>query len=225
MCEPPTIVLKPFVKVCCMSFNHCCDKCVSSFMPFSCSKDVRLPVQLQRAMAAEAEAAREARAKVGDHTVHTGALLLLPPDQPSFASCLGHRRRRRTKGQPGPSPGGGHRVRIAGRHPTAILAGPFAVANLRLAISNLLLLLFFPLSRPSTPFRPRRIQPSSFPYPLTSYRVSFHLLCRQHQRHRQQQQPPLLLLLKNSPDLFSFVFVESIPSINVGFFLVLSVSN
>lgn len=29
-----------------------------------CSKDVRLPVQLQRAMAAEAEAAREARAKV-----------------------------------------------------------------------------------------------------------------------------------------------------------------
>ena len=30
----------------------------------SCSKDVRLPVQLQRAMAAEAEAAREARAKV-----------------------------------------------------------------------------------------------------------------------------------------------------------------
>ncbi len=31
---------------------------------FSCSKDVRLPAQLQRAMAAEAEAAREARAKV-----------------------------------------------------------------------------------------------------------------------------------------------------------------
>ena len=30
----------------------------------NCSKDVRLPVQLQRAMAAEAEAAREARAKV-----------------------------------------------------------------------------------------------------------------------------------------------------------------
>ena len=35
-------------------------------LPFviDCSKDVRLPVQLQRAMAAEAEAAREARAKV-----------------------------------------------------------------------------------------------------------------------------------------------------------------
>ena len=31
---------------------------------FTFSKDVRLPVQLQRAMAAEAEAAREARAKV-----------------------------------------------------------------------------------------------------------------------------------------------------------------
>lgn len=33
-------------------------------VPLVCSKDVRLPVQLQRAMAAEAEAAREARAKV-----------------------------------------------------------------------------------------------------------------------------------------------------------------
>ena len=32
------------------------------------SKDVRLPVQLQRAMAAEAEAAREARAKVSHVT-------------------------------------------------------------------------------------------------------------------------------------------------------------
>jgi hypothetical protein len=29
-----------------------------------CSKDVRLPAQLQRAMAAEAEATREAKAKV-----------------------------------------------------------------------------------------------------------------------------------------------------------------
>ena len=34
-------------------------------IPTTCDrKDVRLPVQLQRAMAAEAEAAREARAKV-----------------------------------------------------------------------------------------------------------------------------------------------------------------
>jgi hypothetical protein len=37
---------------------------------FICSKDVRLPVQLQRAMAAEAEAAREARAKVRDTGTH-----------------------------------------------------------------------------------------------------------------------------------------------------------
>ena len=35
------------------------------FHSFYFRKDVRLPVQLQRAMAAEAEAAREARAKVG----------------------------------------------------------------------------------------------------------------------------------------------------------------
>ena len=34
------------------------------FTAYFYSKDVRLPVQLQRAMAAEAEAAREARAKV-----------------------------------------------------------------------------------------------------------------------------------------------------------------
>ena len=32
-----------------------------------CRKDVRLPQQLQRAMAAEAEAARDARAKVRVH--------------------------------------------------------------------------------------------------------------------------------------------------------------
>ena len=31
---------------------------------FACSKDVRLPTQLQRALAAEAEASREAKAKV-----------------------------------------------------------------------------------------------------------------------------------------------------------------
>ena len=34
-----------------------------------CSKDVRLPVQLQRAMAAEAEASREARAKVSSFVI------------------------------------------------------------------------------------------------------------------------------------------------------------
>jgi len=40
------------------------DKLVCNKKRYYCSKDVRLPVQLQRAMAAEAEAAREARAKV-----------------------------------------------------------------------------------------------------------------------------------------------------------------
>lgn len=39
-----------------------CNSISSSLVTYS--KDVRLPVQLQRAMAAEAEAAREARAKV-----------------------------------------------------------------------------------------------------------------------------------------------------------------
>lgn len=37
---------------------------LSYLLYLNCRKDVRLPVQLQRAMAAEAEAAREARAKV-----------------------------------------------------------------------------------------------------------------------------------------------------------------
>ena len=36
-----------------------------NFVFLALRKDVRLPQQLQRAMAAEAEAAREARAKVG----------------------------------------------------------------------------------------------------------------------------------------------------------------
>ena len=40
---------------------------VCLFVVLFSSKDVRLPVQLQRAMAAEAEAAREARAKVCGH--------------------------------------------------------------------------------------------------------------------------------------------------------------
>jgi hypothetical protein len=40
------------------------------------SKDVRLPVQLQRAMAAEAEAAREARAKVCS-TKHNAIIFIL----------------------------------------------------------------------------------------------------------------------------------------------------
>ena len=41
------------------------------------SKDVRLPVQLQRAMAAEAEAAREARAKVSERELDRGLNCLM----------------------------------------------------------------------------------------------------------------------------------------------------
>ena len=39
---------------------------------YACSKDARLPMQLQRAMAAEAEAAREARAKVIRNQTNNG---------------------------------------------------------------------------------------------------------------------------------------------------------
>jgi len=42
------------------------DDILCRHLSVSFRKDVRLPVQLQRAMAAEAEAAREARAKVSD---------------------------------------------------------------------------------------------------------------------------------------------------------------
>lgn len=47
----------------CPLVSQCPDKTKQNQNHFS--KDCRLPVQLQRAMAAEAEAAREARAKVG----------------------------------------------------------------------------------------------------------------------------------------------------------------
>ena len=40
-----------------------------SLIRLAFSKDVRLPIQLQRSMAAEAEATREAKAKVGNTTV------------------------------------------------------------------------------------------------------------------------------------------------------------
>ena len=43
---------------------------INMVMILTPSKDARLPVQLQRAMAAEAEAAREARAKVGFNMVY-----------------------------------------------------------------------------------------------------------------------------------------------------------
>ena len=41
------------------------------------SKDARLPVQLQRAMAAEAEAAREARAKVRTTYIYIGIVMVV----------------------------------------------------------------------------------------------------------------------------------------------------
>ena len=51
------LLVKVFINIC---IHHS-----ASFYTFNFfRKDVRLPVQLQRAMAAEAEAAREARAKV-----------------------------------------------------------------------------------------------------------------------------------------------------------------
>lgn len=57
------------------------------------SKDVRLPVQLQRAMAAEAEAAREARAKV--RRIERGGILpkLVTPTLNTHRGCclLGYR--------------------------------------------------------------------------------------------------------------------------------------
>ena len=68
-----------------------------------CRKDVRLPVQLQRAMAAEAEAAREARAKVKKRSADSAGfkssslnstpsqIIVYPSDQENiytgFASC------------------------------------------------------------------------------------------------------------------------------------------
>ena len=50
-----------------------------SLNEFYFRKDVRLPVQLQRAMAAEAEAAREARAKVSaiSLSLHTSIKIIM----------------------------------------------------------------------------------------------------------------------------------------------------
>ena len=63
------ICLRPQCKWCDLPLGVADIQIVENFVHqfviiFNCSKDVRLPVQLQRAMAAEAEAAREARAKV-----------------------------------------------------------------------------------------------------------------------------------------------------------------
>ena len=68
--------------------------CTRSLFPYR--KDARLPVQLQRAMAAEAEAAREARAKVQSHLLcpkRIGCKLF-----PFFFRSLGYSCRRWTEG-------------------------------------------------------------------------------------------------------------------------------
>jgi hypothetical protein len=57
-----------------ISYNLTCKKVCIFF--YFIRKDARLPVQLQRAMAAEAEAAREARAKV--KTTFGTSLKLIP---------------------------------------------------------------------------------------------------------------------------------------------------
>ena len=66
---------------------------------YNYSKDVRLPVQLQRAMAAEAEAAREARAKVTYHnsSYQENSILILCVLINTIFDSLGHCGRRRTK--------------------------------------------------------------------------------------------------------------------------------
>ena len=56
------LVLQIYSKFLALVFDGSCTR---SLFPYR--KDARLPVQLQRAMAAEAEAAREARAKVQSH--------------------------------------------------------------------------------------------------------------------------------------------------------------
>ena len=60
-------------------FQFCYSSVAVIFFTCSYSKDVRLPQQLQRAMAAEAEAAREARAKVGcnNNTIFLASLCLV----------------------------------------------------------------------------------------------------------------------------------------------------
>lgn len=65
VCQNISTDTAPFIVVRSQSFDIFWDDSkVWTYVCRICSKDVRLPVQLQRAMAAEAEATREARAKV-----------------------------------------------------------------------------------------------------------------------------------------------------------------
>ena len=115
--DVPTELL--FVKV----FINICIHHSASFYTFNFfRKDVRLPVQLQRAMAAEAEAAREARAKVNSRhhiilTCHHDMSChhdIMPGD-----SCGG-----RAEGQPGASGGLQHHRREFLRLAAQISTGP-----------------------------------------------------------------------------------------------------
>ena len=56
----------------CHTFKHLRQLNTNYFL----SKDVRLPIQLQRVMAAEAEAAREARAKVTNIVIMKSSVIL-----------------------------------------------------------------------------------------------------------------------------------------------------
>jgi len=79
-------------------------------------KDVRLPVQLQRAMAAEAEAAREARAKV------RGACVTGRGDGIESRGSAGDRGRGRAEGEPGAQGGGRRDHAVAGGAAAALPA-------------------------------------------------------------------------------------------------------
>lgn len=129
--------------------------CTRSLFPYR--KDARLPVQLQRAMAAEAEAAREARAKVQSH--------LFCPEKtfrwkwfPSLS--LGYSRRRWTEGFAG-STGSlrGHR-RILVRSAIEIPSGKSWTSQSRLILTDISV-----HYRPLTRSRPRRTRRSYFHCP------------------------------------------------------------
>ena len=110
--DVPTELL--FVKV----FINICIHHSASFYTFNFfRKDVRLPVQLQRAMAAEAEAAREARAKVNSrhHIILTSCHVIIMPGD----SCGG-----RAEGQPGAAGGLQHHRREFLRLAAQISTGP-----------------------------------------------------------------------------------------------------
>ena len=149
--------------------NHCYDEWF--LMPFSCSKDVRLPVQLQRAMAAEAEAAREARAKVSLRRGGPGPALLWL----KFASSRPFRL--------SPPKGNKKPAELSARRLTLCPSLP--------PPSNC------DTCRHSTPFRPRKTQRLFFPCPLTSFRALFrpHRLWRPYRSHqrlvgRPNKKPP-----------------------------------